>query len=252
MKENARAVRSGRSFHLVAQVTPPLSHPAVATERRRAEWEQLPAQAMQQLSTVLRLCQSLVSASVAELSVQVDDGWVLLARWERQEAPRDDMPDDATGGGQAGGEFVVRVPTSPALVMILTVGHPVTPEQALLLREALEVVLPILQAGDDVRRVEQTRRHVLDVQAELAHGLRTPLTAISGFAQLLQRPGKLDEARRRSYAGIAVTESQEATAIIDHLVAVLETEAAALNNALGIETRKAAGPIVTVPPVSTE
>jgi signal transduction histidine kinase len=231
MKENARAVPPGRPFHLLAQVPPPAHVPAVATRLQRADLGRLPATTMRQLSTVLRLCQCVVDASAAELVIKVDDGWVLLARVPHQESPRGAISSAPGRDGAPDGRYVVLLPTTPALAMTLLVSRPVTPDGDLLLREALEVAALILRAGDDVRRIEQTRRHVLDVQAELAHELRTPLTAISGFAQLLQRPGNLDEARRRSYAGIAVTESQQATAIIDNLVATLEAEAVALNEA---------------------
>jgi signal transduction histidine kinase len=125
---------------------------------------------------------------------------------------------------------IVTASSAPWFALSLRAQQAPAPETARLLTQTLDLALHVLRAGELLRREEQSRRRVRDMQAELAHELRTPLTAISGFAQLLQRPGQLDEARRRNYAGIAVNESQQVTAIIDHLVAALQAESEALGH----------------------
>lgn len=217
----------GRPFHLLAQV-PPLDAAAPAP----ASATPLSVATRAQLQTILTLCQHLVSASSGELCLHREGGWEPLVASDppaKQNEWRDvATADPATADRQGAGYHVVRLATSPPLALVLRVESPVTPAMARLLREALALALPVLGMDERLRRDEQARQRVLHVQEELAHDLRTPLTAISGFAQLLQRPGKLDEARRRDFAAIAVTESQQATAIIDHLVARLQAEAEAL------------------------
>jgi signal transduction histidine kinase len=224
---------TGRSFRLLgprtqqdAEAEPALTEPTAA--------EYLPTQTADQLHTLLVVCRNLVGASAAEISVQTAGGWLTLVRSVVRAAPSEpgtgnERKRTATGGVD-GKHYGLRLQSTPVLVLALVVHRAVSPETARLLRKTLELAPPILRAGDLTEREEQTRRRVLNVQAELAHELRTPLTAISGFAQLLQRPGQLDEERRRSYAGIAVSESQQASAIIDHLVAQLQEEVEALGS----------------------
>ncbi len=224
---------SGRSIRLLSQSTEPGGASVGSIPDEASVFEHLPVRTADQLHTLLVLCRNLAVASAAELSVQTESGWLTLVR----STPVGTSQEPSFGNKRAamtsrvnGKHYVVRLASTPVLVMALIVHQAVSAETAQLLKKTLELTLPILRAGDRTERDEQTRRRVLNMQAELAHELRTPLTAISGFAQLLQRPGQLDEERRRSYAGIAVTETQQATAIIDHLVARLQVEVEALGS----------------------
>jgi signal transduction histidine kinase len=52
--------------------------------------------------------------------------------------------------------------------------------------------------------------------ARLVHDLRTPLTIVQGFAELLDRGGSsLDEARRAEYLGRIAAASREMKEILD-------------------------------------
>jgi signal transduction histidine kinase len=52
--------------------------------------------------------------------------------------------------------------------------------------------------------------------ARLVHDLRTPLTIVQGFAELLERgSGQLDDARRAEYLGRIATASREMKHILD-------------------------------------
>jgi signal transduction histidine kinase len=52
---------------------------------------------------------------------------------------------------------------------------------------------------------------------DLQHDLRTHLTVMTGFADLLARPGELDQAARRDYAQRILTAVMEIRDIVDEL-----------------------------------
>lgn len=214
-----------RPFQLLAQVPPSAASVLKTTDGVPGKPAGLPSETATQLLTLLTLCRTLADAPAGEIAGQLAGRWMTLVQ--------SDQPIDQSGPigpdvEALSGRHVVRVAGRPALALILTTKHPVSSATTKLLSKALALAFPILRDGEVRQREEESRQRVLHVQAKLAHELRTPLTAISGFAQLLQRPGQLDEVRRRTYAGIAVTESQQATAIIDHLIDQLQAEAEAL------------------------
>ena len=217
-----------------------LLSPAIDLEAPDSEVEPSPSAGLEQFSaeteaflqTLLSLCRHVAAASVVEFNVRAGNRWVTLLQTvpEPSPAPFPETPsrNRSSPAGTPGIRHVVTTPSAPWFAMSLRVQQTPAPETTRLLAQAVELALHVLRTGELLRREEQSRRRVLNMQAELAHELRTPLTAISGFAQLLQRPGQLDEERRRNYAEIAVVESQQVTAIIDHLVAALQAESEAL------------------------
>jgi signal transduction histidine kinase len=220
-----------RSLQLLEQAPPPPDAVLKTSNDVPGNLARLTTATATQLQTLLILSRTLVDAPSGEISGQLAGHWMTLVQSGPPISPlgpRATEPPNSSGVEAQSGRYVVRVPGTPALAMILTTKKPVSSSTANLLSKVLALALPILRDGEVRQRDEESRQRVLHVQAELAHELRTPLTAISGFAQLLQRPGQIDEVRRRSYAGIALTESQQVTAIIDHLVEKLQAEAEAL------------------------
>jgi signal transduction histidine kinase len=220
-----------RPFRLLAQVPPPTDSVLKMGNGVPGNPVGLPSETATQLQTLLILCRTLADAPAGEIAGQLAGRWMTLVQSDQpiaQSGLRATEQPSGSGAIAKSGQHVVRVAGRPALALILTTKQPVSSSTTKLLTKALALAFPILRDGEVRQRAEESRQRVLHVQAELAHDLRTPLTAISGFAQLLQRPGQLDEVRRRNYAGIAVTESQQVTAIIDHLVEQLQAEAEAL------------------------
>jgi signal transduction histidine kinase len=220
-----------RPFQLLARVPPATASALKTSDGVPGNPVGLPSETATQLQTLLTLCRSLADASTGEIAGQLAGRWMTLVQSDQpieQSGPRPTGRPNGPGVEAQSGRHVVRVAGWPALALILTTKHPVSSATTKLLSKALALAFPILRDGEVRQREEESRQRVLRVQAKLAHELRTPLTAISGFAQLLQRPGQLDEVRRRTYAGIAVTESQQATAIIDQMVDQLQAEAEAL------------------------
>jgi signal transduction histidine kinase len=243
VKDKAPGPMPRRSLHLLSLSTDPEAQGVNAEVPAYPELEHLSAETAAFLQTLLTLCQQVATASIAEFTVRAGGRWVAVLRAMPASTPspsperRSRTPpasDDASGR-----RHVVTTSAAPWFALSLQVQQAPARETARLLTQALALAIHVLRAGELLRREEESRRRVLDMQAELAHELRTPLTAISGFAQLLQRPGQLDEARRRNYAGIAVNESQQVTAIIDHLVAALQAE----SEALGYEAEQGDKPI---------
>lgn len=232
MNDQALGPVPRRSLHMLSQSTN-RQPPDVETGSSSSDaLEHFSADTAAHLQTLLILCQRIAAASAAEFIVRAGSGWVTLL--QSMTVPSSAPPQETrsrklpTEDVDAGKRHVVPAPSAPWFALSLRVQQAPEPETIRLLTQALRLALHVVQTGEFLRREEQSRRRVLEMQAELAHELRTPLTAISGFAQLLQRPGQLDEERRRNYAGIAVVESQQVTAIIDHLVAALQEEAEAL------------------------
>ena len=65
----------------------------------------------------------------------------------------------------------------------------------------------------DIHRMPSVTRDVRDLQ----HDLRTHLTVMTGFADLLTRPGDLSEEARRDYASRILSAVMEIRDIVDEL-----------------------------------
>lgn len=72
----------------------------------------------------------------------------------------------------------------------------------------------------DVRRLERVRQEFV---ANVSHELKTPLTAIRGFAETLQHEG-LEEEQRRQYTEVIVRHADRLSALIDDLLELSRIE----------------------------
>jgi signal transduction histidine kinase len=74
-----------------------------------------------------------------------------------------------------------------------------------------EGVVVTLRDVTDERRLERARR---DLVANVSHELKTPLTALTGFIELLEDP-RLDPGRRREFIGLMAAEAARLGRLVD-------------------------------------
>ena len=199
-----------------------------ATHSPRAYW-----------ATLLTLARSITDARAAALLTEEGDGWRYLAEvaatdkhLARLHALLQAPPGRAAD--RTNGELcLVQIATRPALRMALLVPNGPPPATVDLLEQVLDVAVLIVTATMQERQLREAYRALLELEADLAQELRTPLTAVSGFTQLLRRGGEIDECRRTSYAAIASEETEQVASAIDQIIAKVQRHAAALASGSG-------------------
>jgi len=105
----------------------------------------------------------------------------------------------------------IRLDDPPRFVEMHAVRFPAT--------GTLQGTAAVFHDQTEVRRLETVRKEFV---ANVSHELKTPLTAIRGFAETLQTP--LDEAQRAKYLGIILRHAQRLASLIDDLLELSRIE----------------------------
>lgn len=76
----------------------------------------------------------------------------------------------------------------------------------------------------DITKIKEIEQMKTDFVSMVSHELRSPLTAIKGFAATLMREIQFDEATRRKFLGIIENESDRLTKLVEDLLSISRIE----------------------------
>ncbi len=94
-------------------------------------------------------------------------------------------------------------------------GNTEAPYEAGFCKELDEVSRALTETAEALRKLENTRRELL---ANVSHDLRTPLTMIKGYAEMVREISWSDEERREQDLGIITREADRLTALVNDIL----------------------------------
>lgn len=109
-------------------------------------------------------------------------------------------------------------------------GDPRVPYEPGFCRELDEVSLALKDTAGTLRRLENARRELL---ANVSHDLRTPLTMIKGYAELVREISWSDEEKREQDLGVIIRETDRLTALVNDILEYSAAQSAGQKAELG-------------------